>query len=301
MNKEKLYRILGVLLLALVGLKFLDSMLIWQLGRLDFEKASGLSADQVEFIGFADREEAESRARAWENEESKDIKVVSYYNFFEPTSYVFVNNKEARPVVIPWLGEVTIAVGRTHIGLSKWSKASLDIGSESRTIDSLLMGSWFSMDFDWIKHLMFLSRPVDQKRPIFKGIGVSKYISMLYFLLPLLALVLLYFFVSHKIAYGALYFILFPLLFSPFMFWFAGAAFAAQLFRDIGFPLLQFEIPKQLYLAMLLMSSVIVVQFYYFIGIHTWKTFKDYKGEKILHHEWALIAFFWILPLVWAV
>ena len=239
MSKEKLFGIVGVLLLVLVGLKFLDSTLIWQLGRIDFQKASGLLPEQVEFIGFADREEAESRARAWENGLSKDIKVVSYYNFREPTAYLFVNNKATREVMIPWLGEVAIAVGRTHIGLSKWSKASLEIGSESRTIDSLLMGSWFSLDFGWIKHLMFLSRPEDQKRLIYKGVGLSKYIFVLYFHILLLAL--------------------------------------------------------------LLVSGIAVVQMNYYVANCTWKTFKDYKGEKILHHEWALIAFFWILPLVWAV
>jgi hypothetical protein len=288
---------LGVLLLVLVGLKFLDNTLIWQLGRMDFQKASGLAPEQVEYIGFSDRETAESRAK----DVSKDIKVVSYYNFLEPTSYVFVNNKEARRVVVPWLGEVAIGNGQTHISLSKLGKASLVNGGENRKLDSLLMRSWFSMDFDWIKYLMFLSKPDDQNQYTYKGVRFSKYIFILYFEIPFLALVLLFFFVSRKIAYGALYFILFPLLFSPFMFWFTGAAFAAQLFRDIAFPLLQFEIPKQLYLAMLLMSSIIVVQFYYLIGVHTWKTFKDYKGEKILQHEWVLIAFFWILPLVWAI
>ena len=235
LNKEKLFGIVGVLLLVLVGLKFLDNTLIWQLGRLDFEKVSGLSADQIECIGFADREAAEARAK----DDSKDIKVVSYYNFFEPTSYVFVNNKATREVMVPWLGEVTIAVGRTHIGLSKWSKASLEIGSERQTVDSLLMGSWFSMDFDWIKHLMFLSRPEDQKRLIYKGVGLSKYIFVLYFHILLLAL--------------------------------------------------------------LLVSGIAVVQMNYYVANYTWKTFKDYKGERILHHEWALIAFFWILPLVWVI
>jgi hypothetical protein len=297
MNKEKLNWILGALLLALVGLKFLDNTLIWQLGRIDFQKASGLSADQIEYIGFADRETAEARVK----DDSKDIKVVSYYNFFEPTSYVFVNNKEARPVVIPWLGEVSIGNGQTNIGLSKLGKASLVNGAENRKIDSLLIGSWFSLDFDWIKHLMFLSGPGNQKKLTYNGIGVSKYIFVLYFHIPLLALFLLYQFVSRKFAYGALYFILFPLLFTPFSFWYAGVACGAQIVRDLGFQQSQSGIPTHLSMGLLLIGSVAVVKIHYYIATYTWKTFNDYKEEKILQHEWALLAFFWVLPLVWAI
>jgi len=208
--RKNIFLVLIIVFISLFVIRFFNLTLIWHLNKLELKSIQQKGSQNYIFSGLGNFEKAKKRLLNYSDTHSREVSVVSFYNFSYPAIFL-INNKGSKTFVD--LGQLVVFIGS---GLTSVYvlPADIIIRKWNETIQSKFFGdSLVSFLFNIIsRHLSTGSKQKLKLGPrisfVLKSLEKSRYLKIAYLLYFYLPLVLIFYFSSlyGKALYSAFFY-----------------------------------------------------------------------------------------------